>query len=111
MNKPWTVAGVVLVAVMAGFLLAGTGTVPKAYGQVEGRTSGNICLIGQVANQYAPIVLVDVPNQTIMVYKYSYLNDRIELTSARTYQYDKLLKEYQIKGVTVDQVRQAVGAR
>jgi len=102
---------VALVAVAAGFVLAGSGVLRSAQAQSEGRTSGVICVVGQEVNGYAPIVLVDVPDQSIMVYEYSYGNDRIELTAARTYRFDKQMADWQTEGPTVETVRQWVTRR
>jgi len=98
----------VLVSLAVGFLLAGGTLAPKAHGQSEGLTRGIICVMGQAVNQYAPIVLVDVPDQTVLVYEYSYQNDDIELTAARTFRWDKLLTELNNTGVKVEEVMRAV---
>ena len=104
MDKGWKIALIVLASLAVGYLLAGGGILQRVHGASEGRTTGVICVIGSPVNQYAPIVLVDIPNETLLVYEYSYQNDEIELTSARTYRFDKLLREYQIEGETVDAV-------
>ncbi|MHC4479457.1 MAG: hypothetical protein ACYS8K_01305 [Planctomycetota bacterium] len=106
--RDWKTILIVLLVVAVGVLLAGGGFRSRAYGQSEGRTSGVICVVGQAVNQFAPIVLVDVPDQTIMVYEYSYQNDDIELTAVRTYRYDKLLKEFHPEGASVEEVRRHV---
>ncbi|MHC4591385.1 MAG: hypothetical protein ACYS8L_01675 [Planctomycetota bacterium] len=108
--KDWKTGVIVLVSVAAGFLLAGGRALSKAHGQSEGRTTGVICVVGEEQDQFAPIVLVDVPDQTVMVYEYSYRSDEIELTAVRTYRYDKLLEEFHPRGVTVAEVRRAVTA-
>ena len=108
MDKGWKLALVVLACLAVGYMLAGGGVLQRVHGASEGRTTGVICVVGDAVNQRAPIVLVDIPNETIIVYEYSYQNDEIELTSARTYRFDKLLKEYQIKGESVEAVRRFV---
>lgn len=107
-RQDWKTALIVLLSVMAGFFLAGSGVLSSAYGQSEGRAGDVVCVVGQERNGFAPIVLVDLSDQTILVYEYSYANDRIELTSARTYRFDKLMTEYNIRGLTVEQVREGV---
>ena len=104
----WKTVVIVLVSVTAGFCLAGSGLLSRADAVSEGQTQGVIALMGDVSANNAPIVLVDVPDQTVLVYEYSYQNDRIELTSARTFRYDKLLQDWETDGPTVEQVRQAV---
>ncbi len=110
-KKEWKTALIVLVSVTAGFLLAGSGILSRVHGQSEGRTAGVICVVGQAVSQYAPIVLIDVPDQTILVYEYGYQNDTIELTAARTFRWDKLLTDFQTDGVTVEEVRREVTRR
>ena len=110
-RQDWKTGLIVLVSVTAGFLLAGSGILSSAHGQSEGQAGGVICVVGQERNGFAPIVLVDVPDQTIMVYEYSYANDKIELTSARTFRYDRRLTEYNIRGPTVEQVQRQVVPR
>ena len=107
----WKTAVVAVVALAALVVLADSGLLGRAQAQSEGRTSGVICVLGQERNGSAPIVLVDVPDQAIMVYEYSYGNDRIELTAARTYRFDKQLTDFQTDGASVETVRQWVTAR
>ena len=110
-KQDWKMAFIVLVCVMAGFFLAGSGILSSAHGQSEGQAGGVICVVGEERNGFAPIVLVDVPDQTVLVYEYSYANDRIELTSARTFKWDRRLMEYNTRGPTFDEVRLEVESR
>lgn len=108
-KQDWKTALIVVLAVVVGFFLADSGILSKkAYAQSEGQTSGVICVVGEQVNGYAPVILVDVPEQTILVYEYSYGTDRIELTAARTFRFDKKLIAYQSEGPTVEEVRQEV---
>ncbi|NLW49450.1 MAG: hypothetical protein GXY85_01220 [Candidatus Brocadiaceae bacterium] len=108
----WKTAVVAVVGVAAGLALAGSGLMGSAQAQSEGAAGGMICVVGQELQGTAPIVLVDVRDQSLLVYEYSYYNDRISLTSARTFRFDKQLTEYQTSGPNVDLVRQwATGTR
>jgi hypothetical protein len=107
-TKELKLIAVVLVAAAAGYLLAGGGGPSKAYGQSGGMTSGVICVVGDVYAAYAPIVLVSVPDQSVVVYEYSYQGRQIRLAGARTYQYDKLLQDFQNLPPTVEQVKDAL---
>lgn len=109
-TKELKLAAVVLVAMSLGFFLAGGGFLPKAHGQSEGMTSGVICVVGEVFGAYAPIIVVSVPDQSLIVYEYSYQGRQIRLAGARTYQYDKLLQDYQNARPTVQEVREALAA-
>jgi len=102
----------VLLGMAAGALLVQSGLLfPKAYAQSEGRAGNVICVVGEESNQYAPVVLVDTLDQTIMVYRYSYSDYEIKLTAVRTYQWDKKLVEWPEVRPTVQQVRQQVLAQ
>jgi hypothetical protein len=107
-TKELKIAAVVLVSMAVGFLLAGGGVLPKASGQGEGMTSGVICVVGEQYTGYAPIVVVDVPDQSVLVYEYSYSARQIRLTSARTFRFDKLLTDFQTAAPTVEEVRKRV---
>ncbi len=102
----WKIALVVLAAVLAGGLLAGGGWQQGARAQSEGAAGGVICVMGQQRTGDAPIVLVDVPDQTLVVYEYSYSSDRIELTSVRSFRYDKRLRDWQTQGPSVEEVEE-----
>ena len=105
--KDWKTIAIAVLSMVVGFLIA-SGGFPQAQAQSEGRTPGVICVVGQERNGDAPIVIVDVPDQSVMVYEYSYSNNRIELTAARTFQFDKLLTDFNTEGYSVDEVRAAV---
>lgn len=104
-------AMVAVIALGAGLALAGSGLLGSAQAQSQGGASGVICLLGQELNGFAPICLVDVREQTILVYEYSYSNDQIQLTCARTYQFDKLLKDFHTGSPSVEDVRKEVTRR
>ena len=97
----WKMAVVAVVALAAGLVLGGSGLLGSVQAQSEGSASGVICVMGQERNGSAPIVLVDAREQSLMVYEYSYGNDRIELTAARTYQFDKQMTDWQTEGLSV----------
>ena len=107
-KENWKTALIVLMAVMLGCLLAEGGFLSGAHAQSEGRTAGVICVVGGAFSAQAPIVIVDVPDETILVYEYSYQSDDIELTAARTYRFDKLLTDFNSKGPSVEEVRRQV---
>jgi hypothetical protein len=46
-----------------------------------------------------------VPDQSVVIYEYDYRNNTIELTGVRSYQFDKLLSDWNTKGPTFDEVR------
>ena len=101
---------IVLVSVMAGVLLAGSGMLPVAQGLSEGRAGDVVCVVGEERNGVAPIILVATRDETLLAYEYSYANDQIELKSARTYQFDRRIREFNIDGITVEQVAREVTA-
>jgi hypothetical protein len=105
----WRLALVVLVSVMAGFFLAGSGTLPSAHGQIEGQAGGVICVAGEVSSGYAPIILVDVPDQVLLFYEYSYLGRNIKFVAARSYRFDRRLTEFNNLAPTVQEIGGRVG--
>jgi len=107
-TKELKVAAVVLIAMAVGYLLAGGGILPNASGQAQGMTAGVICVVGDAFAGYAPVVVVDVADQSVLVYEYSYSGRQIRLTSARTYRFDKLLTDYQTAAPSVEEVRRSV---
>jgi hypothetical protein len=110
-DRDWKLAIAVLVSLMAGVLLAGSGILPAADGQSEGRAGNVICVVGEERNGYAPIVLVDTREEALLVYRYSYADYQLELGSVRTYAFDKQLREYNIDGPTVEAVARQVQGR
>lgn len=109
----WQLVLVAVVSLAAGVLLGGTQLFHSAQGATQGQAGGVIALIGDAVSQDAPLVIVDVPDQSVVVYEYDYQSDEIELTAARTYQYDKLLRDYpeDHAGPTVREVRDFVRRR
>jgi hypothetical protein len=51
-------------------------------------------VVGSQQNNREPFYLVDTKQEVIMVYEYGVEGDGLGLTSARSYKYDKLLKQY-----------------
>jgi hypothetical protein len=109
LSRNWRTLAVAALAFAVGLLIAGGGLLRSAQAQSEGRTTGVICVVGAPSAQVAPLVIVDVPDETIIVYSYDYRSNRIELSGARTYRFDKLLQDFNTKGPTVEEVRRAVG--
>jgi len=99
----------VLAAALAALLvlLAG-GILSRADAQGDGAAGNIVCVVGQVARNDLPIILVDAAEQTIMVYLYDYAGDDLELVSTRTYRYDRLLSEFNNEDPSVEDVRKRV---
>jgi len=110
-TKELKIAVLVLAAAVAGFLLGGGRILSRAYAQSEGMTSGVICVVGENYNGYAPIVVVDVADQCVVVYRYEYSSGRVKLTAARKFHFDKLLREYENDAPSVDDVQDYVSSR
>jgi hypothetical protein len=110
--RGWRLAAIVLACVLAGVLLAGSGLLPAAQAQSEGRAGQVVVVLGQVwSNGYAPIVLLDSQDETLLVYEYSYQDERVKFSCARSYRFDKLVTEFNNSGPTVEQVRSQVAPR
>ena len=106
--RNWRTLAVAAMAFAVGVALTGGGLLRRAEAQSEGQTTGVICVVGAPSAQIAPIVIVDVPDQTMVVYKFDYRSNQVELSSARTYRFDKLLQDYNTRGASVEEVRRAV---
>jgi len=113
MKERWqSAAFLVLLALVLGYILGQSSFFSPAHAQGEGTTAGRvICVVGQVANNRAPIFLVDTLEQTIMVYDYFYVSRNMYLKVARTYRYDKQLLDFAGaggQGPTVQEVSRLV---
>ncbi len=104
----WKTAVIVLLAVALGVVLGGGGLLERADAQTQGAAGGVIAVMGEQLRGDAPLVLVDTREESIMVYDYSYSRNTIELTSARTYRWEKRLSDWQTRGPSVEEVRRAV---
>ena len=109
MKERWqSVALLLLIAFVFGYILGHSSILPKAHALSEGAAGRGVCVMGEVSNRYAPIVLVDTLEQSILVYEYSHNSRRLELESARSYRFDKQLMEFEISGPSVGQIRARV---
>jgi len=109
MKDRWqSTAVVVLLALIFGFLL-GRSTLPRAEAQTSEGTAGRVtAVLGSpmgAQTAYSPIVVIDGLQQSLMLYEYSYRGRSIELKAARSFRYDKEIKELNNKGLSVDDVR------
>ncbi len=104
----WRTAVLVLLAAAVGALLAVAARLPLAEAQSEGSASGVICVVGPERAGDAPVFVVDVPEQTVVAYTYSYSSQELELTSVRTFRYDKRLLDWQTKSPSVGEIRDYV---
>lgn len=104
----WKIACLVLAGLACGAVLSGRRMIPEARAQGDG-TAGNVTMVVGVAiSRELPIVVCDAAEQTVLVYKYDYGSDDIELVAARSFRYDRLLTEYNVTGIKVDDVIKAV---
>jgi hypothetical protein len=109
MKTMWpTLVLVALVALLAGAFLGRRGVLRPAGAQSEGVIGRVMLLVGPPIDRFAPIVLVDTMEQSVVVYEYEYDGRLLRLQCARTYRYDKQLGQYGIAPPTVDQVRALV---
>jgi len=111
MKDKWQTLALMLAALLLGGILGRQGLFPGAEAQGESAAGRVAVVVGPERNGYAPIVLVDSLEQSIMVYEYSYAGRRIELESARTYRFDKQLMEFKTGEPSVRQVQDMVQRR
>ena len=113
MKERWqSVAFLAAMALMLGYILGQSSFFSPAQAQGEGMAAGRvICVVGAVANNRAPIFLVDTLEQTLLVYDYNYTARNMYLKAARTYRYDKQLIDFNTpgsQGPTVPEVSRLV---
>ena len=103
---------VVLAVVMflLGYAMAHS-ILPRAQAQSAAGGGSVAVVMGLERNGYAPIVVVDSVEQSLLVYEYSYGGRNISLESARTYRFDKLLPEFKNREPSVRQVQDMLQRR
>jgi hypothetical protein len=110
MKERWQTAVLVVAVMLLGCIL-GQSFLPRAQAQVEAGAGRVAVVMGQERQGYAPIVLVDSLEQTVVVYEYSYGARRLKLESARTYRFDKQLPEFKVGEPSVRQVQDMLQRR
>lgn len=111
MKRTWSIVALVAVgALLAGGFLGRRGVLRCAYGQSEGVTGRVMVVMGAPQGRFAPIVIVDTLEQSMIIYEYNYNSRRVELQCVRTYRYDKQLAEYKNEGVSVARVKAQLDA-
>ena len=98
MKERWhSTIALVMVALTLGFVLGRSSVFPRAEAQGEATAGRVAALLGSPASSgqtvYAPIVVVDSLQQSLMIYEYSYRSRSIELKAARTFRWDKEIVE------------------
>jgi hypothetical protein len=104
----WTVSCLILAGIALGAVLSGRLSLPQADAQGAGRAGEVVVVVGTEVSRELPIILVDSSEQTLLVYQYDYSGEDLELMSARTFRFDRLLTQFNNDGVTVDDVRREI---
>ncbi len=97
---------VVCLAVMLSFNRLDHGN--PAHAQAHGTSAGSATVVlGEAVRGVFPLILVDTDDDSLMIYELDASRTRWRLTlqSARTYRYDKQLREYNIEDPSVRDVR------
>jgi hypothetical protein len=70
-------------------------------------------VVGNQNRNRESFYLIDTKQEVIMVYEYGVQGDGLGLTSARSYKYDKLLKQYGRSsfGPKVDKIKKAIESK
>lgn len=108
MKQKWqTALLLLLVALILGYLVGRSGTVPSAEAQSAGARAGKIiCLIGEGRGNVFPIALVDTLEETLVIYEFNVQTNRLELQAARNFRFDKQIPSYHNAGISIEDVRQ-----
>lgn len=108
MKDKWFGVVVLGLAILFGYLLAGSGMFSRAEAQVSGGEAGGvICVVGPQSQGYLPIVLVDTREQRLLVYEFR-SQGNIYLRAARPYMYDRMMPPYRNGEPSVIEVRKQV---
>jgi len=105
MKEKWQTAVLLLAAVLLGCILGQSGIFPRAQAQVEAGAGRVAVVMGSERQGYAPIVLVDTLEQTVVVYEYGYGARSLALESARSYRFDKQLPDWHTRPPTIVDVQ------
>ena len=103
------VAACAVAALVLGYLI-GKATMPEVQAQGMVSNAGNtIVVAGAERSARIPIFLVDTREQTVCVYRYDFNANSLELSAARSYEWDKKIQQYgRSRGPTPAQVRSLV---
>ena len=94
----------VLLTLLIVVEMSGTGALAQQGGSTVGATMAIIT--GEPSpSQDEPIFVVDSRNETVCIYEYNVGTRKFGLKAARSYKYDKELREYQNDPPTVDDVK------
>jgi hypothetical protein len=102
-----------LLGVIVGMLVSGGREVAA---QGDGTAGHIVALTGDVSANHQPIYIVDTREQALLVYEYGLGRSGLYLVAARNFQYDKLLKEFDVRenqgrSPLVEDVRKGVGSK
>lgn len=110
MRERWhTAALLALLAMMFGYVLGHSGILPSVQAQGEGGGGRIICIVGSAGGRqsnYAPIIVVDTLERSLVVYDYNYTSRNVYLKAARSYEYDTQLIDYNAEGAERRSVRE-----
>jgi hypothetical protein len=104
----WKVSCLIIAGIALGALLSGRGGLPRVQAQGDGAAGNVVVVVGNEVSREMPIFLVDTAEQTLLVYQWDYSGEDIELMAARTYRFDRLLTEFNVDGVSVEDVRREI---
>ena len=95
----------VLLALLIVVEMSGTGALAQQGGSTAGGATMAIITGEPSPSQDEPIFVVDSRNETVCIYEYNVGTRKFGLKAARSYKYDKELREYQNEPPTVDDVK------
>ena len=105
-----------LLGVIVGMVI-GAGDVTAASSSSSPATTGHLtALAGHVDAAEQPIYLIDSREQVLLVYEYGLGQNGLKFVAARTFQYDKLVDDFNIQdnngeNPTPDQVKKSTKGR
>lgn len=101
----WKLACLLFAGIAFGAFMSRHVSMPQAHAQADGRAGNVVIVVGQETARKLPIVLMDASEQTLLVYEYDLTGEDLELMAARTFRFDRLLTQFNVDGVTVQDVQ------
>ena len=109
----WLIALVAaLIGVIIGMMMNGR----EVVAQGDGSAAHIVALAGVQEGNYQPIYIVDANEQILLVYEYGLGKSGLEFVASRTFKYDKLADEFDIRlrngrSMSVDEMRKYKGKK
>ncbi|MGA1979263.1 MAG: hypothetical protein ABSG99_01680 [Sedimentisphaerales bacterium] len=109
-EKRWLLSTFIILGVLALFFIGSKlGSPASAQAELQANSNGEILVVPlQLERDKYGLAMVDMVNQTLWIYEINSMgpaHNRLRLLAARSWQYDRLLKQYNTSEPKPEQVR------